>query len=108
MIPLLAEHKNAVAELCREFRIKKLDVFGSAATGDFDPDTSDIDFIVDLGDYANGEAWRFFDFADALEEVRGRRVDLLTDVQIRNPYLREAVEEQRVNVYDASNSQAAA
>ena len=51
MISLISDNKQAIANLCREFQIKKLDVFGSASTGAFDSDTSDLAFIVDLGEY---------------------------------------------------------
>jgi predicted nucleotidyltransferase len=50
MIPLVADNMDAIAQICREFRIRKLDLFGSAATGEFDPESSDVDFIVNLGD----------------------------------------------------------
>lgn len=49
MIALLEEKRDEIAALCREFRIKRLDVFGSAATGELDSKTSDIDFLADLG-----------------------------------------------------------
>lgn len=108
MISLLTDNKNAIADICRQFGIRKLDVFGSAATGEFDPDSSDIDFIVDLGGYERGVSRRFFRFADALEELFGCSVDLITEEQISNPYFRQSVEKQRVNIYDARNREAAA
>ncbi len=108
VIPLVSGNKDAIANLCRKFHIKKLDIFGSAVTGSFDPDASDLDFVVDLGGYEHGVAGRYFGFADALEELFGRKVDLVTGEQIRNPYLRQAVEEQRVNVYEARNYEAVA
>lgn len=87
MIPLIAENKDTIVRLCREYGIRKLDVFGSAVTGAFNADTSDIDFIVDLGGYERGVSRRYFGFADALEQALGREVDLVTEVQIRDPLL---------------------
>lgn len=108
VIALVSGSTGAIANLCREFGIKKLDVFGSAATGAFNPETSDIDFIVDFGEYDRGTAWRYFDFADALEELLGQQVELITEEEIKNPYFRAMVEEQRVNVYNGPDDQAAA
>jgi predicted nucleotidyltransferase len=108
MIPLIADNKDAIAAICREFRIRKLDLFGSAATGAFDPETSDVDFIVDLGGYERGVFNRYMRFIDALEYLLGRHVELITDEQIRNPYLRQSVEEQRVNVYRSESREEAA
>jgi uncharacterized protein len=108
MIPLIASKRDEIAALCRAYGIRRLDVFGSAATGAFDPATSDIDFIVDLGDYERGVARRFFRFADALEALMGRDVDLITEAQISNPYFRESVSSSREIVYEAGDRQAVA
>jgi len=108
MIALISDNKDAIAALCRQYGIRKLDVFGSAAIGEFDPDTSDLDFVVDLGGYEPGVSRRFFGFVWALEDLLGVSVNLLTEDSIKNPYLREAIEEQRTRVYEAGDSQAVA
>ncbi len=51
MIALIEDNREAIAELCRQFGVRRLAVFGSAAKGTFDPATSDVDFLVDLGNY---------------------------------------------------------
>lgn len=108
MIALVSDNLDRIADLCREYGIRKLDLFGSAATGAFDPETSDIDLIADLGEYEPGVTRRVFAFADALEELFGHEVDLLTEAQIVNPYFRYSVDRARVSLYDAGNRQAAA
>lgn len=108
MIALIAERKDEIAALCRQYDIQHLDLFGSAATGEFDPAASDLDFVVDLGDYESGVARRYFAFADALEALFGRSVDLVTEPSISNPYFRAAVDRQRVRLYEAQDGQAAA
>ncbi len=108
MISLVSDNLDGIVALCREYRIQSLDLFGSAATGAFDPENSDVDFVCDLGEYEPGVADRLFAFADALEALLGRKVDLVTVPMIRNPYFRQAIDEQRVHLYAASNSQAAA
>jgi len=108
MISLISDNLDQIAAICREYRIRKLDLFGSASSGAFDPETSDVDLIADLGEYEPGVARRFFRFADALEVLFGREVDVLTEPMIRNPYFRQAVEEQRVNLYEARDPEAAA
>ena len=108
MIALITHNQSAIAALCREFGIRRLEVFGSATTDRFDAASSDVDFVVDLGGYERGVAKRFIRFARALEGLLGRNVDLITEEQIRNPYFREAVNEQRVTIPEAADSQAAA
>lgn len=108
MIPLVRDNLNAIVDLCRSHRIRSLDLFGSAATGTRNADANDIDFICDLGHYEPGVADRMFSFAHALEELLGKPVDLMTVPMIRNPYFRQAVDEQRVRLYETRDRQAAA
>ncbi len=108
MIDLVANKREEIAALCRLYDIRRLDLFGSAATGAFDPATSDLDFVVDLGEYESGVAGRYLDFIAAIEALFDRSVDMVTVNSIRNPYFREAVDEQRVNLYEARHRQAVA
>ena len=87
--------------MCQRHEVRRLDLFGSAARGDFQPEQSDLDFIVQFArtGYA-GYADVFLDFADALERLLGRKVDLLTERMIRNPYFRASVEATRQSVYE--------
>ena len=48
MIPLIEKKRLAVEELCRKYRVTRLEVFGSAVGESFDPERSDIDFLVEF------------------------------------------------------------
>ena len=50
MIPLITNHTDELAEICRRHHVKRLEVFGSAAVGDFNAEKSDIDFLVEFDD----------------------------------------------------------
>jgi predicted nucleotidyltransferase len=108
MIELVEIQKRELSELCRHYRVERLDVFGSAANGLFDPSRSDLDFLVRFGQrHPTGEyAERYLDFADALEKLFGRRVDLLTEQSIRNPFLKREVEASRQVIYEQSDCEA--
>jgi predicted nucleotidyltransferase len=84
---------DELAEVCRRFHVKRLEIFGSAVTGTFRPGSRDLDFLVNFGDQPLGP-WGalFIDFADALEALFGCRVDLIIARSIRNPYIRQAVD----------------
>lgn len=87
---------DALASLCRRYGVLRLDLFGSAATGNFDPGRSDVDLLVDLPELAPGAyADAYFGLLSALETLFGRRVDLLTGASLTNPYLRRRVEAER-------------
>ena len=77
MIADISRHRAELQALCRRFRVRRLEVFGSAARGDdFDPARSDIDFLVEFAAEADDLA-RFVDFKEALEALLARRVDLI-------------------------------
>lgn len=102
MIDLIEKHRAEIGALCRQYGVLRLDLFGSAASGAFNEATSDLDFIATFADTRKpGYADRFLDFADALESLFGRSVDLITDGSIRNPYFQEEVDETRQPVYRA-------
>lgn len=101
MIDLIAQKREELIGLCRQFRVDHLDLFGSAATGRFDPTSSDLDFIIEFEDrVAPGLLNRYLDFAAALERLLGRPVDLLTPRSIRNPYFKQTLEATKETIYD--------
>lgn len=103
---LLVNKQAEVAALCRQFGVSRLDVFGSAAVGGFDPASSDYDFIAGFSAQPDvSMARRFLGFSDALEALLGRKVDLMTDRPIENPYLRATVDASRRTVYVESPSE---
>lgn len=108
MIDLIERNLPSISTLCQSYGVEKLDVFGSAATGAFDPERSDIDLIVTFADESPGLARRFVDFAEALESLFGRRVDLLIDKPFKNPYFRSSVNRSRVIIYARTDGEAAA
>jgi predicted nucleotidyltransferase len=104
MLPLIAEHRSEIAALCRRFGVRRLAVFGSAARGgDFDPQRSDVDFLVEF-DLREPDALSlktFFGFKEALEALFGRSVDLVEPGAMRNPYLKASIERSREPVFEA-------
>jgi len=71
MIEIIEENKSRIVALCKLHGVRKLDLFGSATTGAFDRDSSDLDFVVELGEYDDAIADRYLDLADGLESLFG-------------------------------------
>ena len=100
---IIQEKIHEIADLCRRYRVKHLEVFGSAAGDRFDPQTSDIDFIVEFFPMTPAEhANAYLGLAEDLEILFSRPVDLIELSAIRNPFFRQSVEETQVMVYAAS------
>ena len=101
MLREVEQKRQALAELCRRYRIRRLRLFGSAATGTFAPEASDLDFVAEFADTQSADyADRYFDFAEALERLFNRRVDVITQRSIRNPYFRAEVQKTAQVVYE--------
>ena len=102
MIALVDAKRRLLAELCQQMGVERLYLFGSAAKGAFDPNRSDLDFLVSFHTTEPGEYTRnYFALADSLEGLFGRKVDLVTDRMVQNPYFRELVEKTREPIYAA-------
>jgi hypothetical protein len=100
--PIVERHKEAIAEACRAFGVERLELFGSASRGDFEPSRSDIDFIVTFqSPGAAGYADRYLALAEALERIFERPVDLVTERSLRNPLLLQMIDRDRVSLYAA-------
>lgn len=108
MPPFIAEHLEEVRALCERHGIRRLDLFGSAATDRFDEQSSDLDFVVDFADRSPGYADRYLAVADGLETLFGRPVDLVTERSIKTPSFRRSVEASRKAIYDRGDGASAA
>lgn len=99
---LIEQHRKAISEVCRRHGIRRLEVFGSAARGDdFDPQHSDVDFLIQLDPHAHIGLSEYFAAKGELERILGREVDLVEASAIRNPYLRADIDRLRELVYAA-------
>jgi uncharacterized protein len=102
MMRQILEQKPAIEAACRRRRALRLDLFGSAAGGSFDPSCSDLDFLVD---FALGEpaeiADRYLGLLEDLESLLGRSVNLVIASSVRNPYFRQSIEATRSLLFAA-------
>jgi predicted nucleotidyltransferase len=108
MNEIITRNRPDIARLCQVHGVRKLELFGSAVGESFNRDTSDFDFVVDFADRSPGYARRYLSLADSLESLLGRKVDLITERSIKNPYLRSSINATKVVVYESEDGQAAA
>lgn len=94
-------NKQAFYTLCKEHEVKYLFAFGSAVTGNFDAAKSDIDLLVEIEEpdpIKKGE--KILSFWDKLEVFFKRKVDLLTNLSVKNKILRESIDSTKVLIYE--------
>ncbi len=101
MISAVKQKRDEVAQLCRRYHVARLELFGSAAEGSrFDPDKSDVDFLVEFSKTeAMNRADQFFGLKGDLEDLFGRRIDLVTTRSLKNPYFIRSINATREALY---------
>jgi len=97
---LIEQNRQQLERICRQRRVRRIDLFGSGAGSGFDPAHSDLDFLVTfeelgLDQYADA----YFGLLEDLQALFQRPVDLVVDSAIQNPYFRQAVESTRALIY---------
>jgi predicted nucleotidyltransferase len=98
----VAQRAAEVGQLCRQFRVRRLELFGSAARGNDGQGQSDLDLLVEFellpaGSFADA----YFGLLESLEQLFDRPVDLVVASAIKNPYFRQVIEPTRVLIYAA-------
>jgi hypothetical protein len=99
---LVLHNLEAIADLCRKHRVRRLELFGSAVRDDFDPARSDVDFLVEFEPHERkGFDDVYFLLAQELETLLGRPVDLVEVQCLRNPYLIASINRTKRLLYTA-------
>lgn len=102
MIDLIEHHRTQIIALCQKYGISRLDLFGSAAAGNFDLGRSDIDFFYEFDGSDNSAlADRFFGFQRDLEQLLGVKVELVSALDATNPYFLQVANRNRLTLYAA-------
>ena len=99
---ILQDHQAQIRELCARLGVRRLEVFGSAVTDQFDQQRSDFDFLYEFENVRSPDiADRFFGLMDGLHALFGERIDLVDATSIRNPYFLRKINTQRRVLYAA-------
>lgn len=102
MQSFIEERQRELTELCECFGVRRLELFGSATGKRFDPESSDLDFLVDFDPAPYGLlADRYFGLLEALISLFGKPVDLVMIGAVKNPYFLQGIEPSRTLLYAA-------
>ena len=103
VISLISDKQAAIEALCQEFKVERLEVFGSASTGPWNSETSDVDFLVTYSPDWHHGGWMTSHYVlqGRLSDVLGRPVDLVLARQaFKSPVFDDAVQASRRIVYE--------
>jgi len=102
MQAIIEINKNKLIEICKEFKIKRLYVFGSVVGDDF-TDNSDIDFLLSFFDNLTPEQYtdNYIELHYRLRKLFFREIDILTERTLKNPYFVNQVNKSKQLIYEA-------
>ena len=97
---IITKNISKIKAVCDKQKIKSLFAFGSVCTDKFN-EQSDVDLLVtfkpmDFGDYADN----YFQTADIFEKIFQRKVDLVTEDSLKNPYFIKSVNQTKRLLYN--------
>jgi len=99
---IVSDQLDAVRQLCAQYHVRRLELFGSATNGGFDESASDLDFLVEFQPLAPADrADAYFGLLAAMQDLFRREVDLVETEAINNPYFMKTVDQQRTVLYAA-------
>lgn len=102
MIDEVRNKQLDISRLCQRYHVRRLDLFGSASVGNFDSQSSDLDFLVVFDSLPPREhADAYFGLLAELCDLFKRDVDLVELQAVNNPYFLEAAELSRLPLYAA-------
>jgi hypothetical protein len=100
---VVQEKLKQMMDLCKNRGVRRLALFGSAATGSFDRSSSDLDLIVEFNPMSPVEhADNYFGLMEDLQKLFDVPVDLIELAPIRNPFFRQVVAETEEVLYEAA------
>lgn len=104
MVEVVKKNISSITETCKKMQVKSLYLFGSGTRdADFN-DKSDLDFVFSFIKNKEGfpsAGFDYFDLLFALEEILGKKVDLVAEEKIKNRFFYDQVKKERVKLYEA-------
>lgn len=102
MIPAIQNQADSLRRLCLNYGVRRLVLFGSAATSTRLQDVGDLDFLVEFQPKAyKAYADTYFGLLEDLQQLFGRPVDLVVGSAVMNPYFLQSIERTKTLVYEA-------
>lgn len=101
MNKIVTDRIDELIQLCNVYSVKTMHVFGSVCTDKFN-DNSDIDILISF-DNLSVEQYtdNYFELHYKLQDLFGRKIDLLTDKSLSNPYFIKGMEQTKQLIYAA-------
>ena len=102
MVQIVENKLEEIIALCKVYNVSSFALFGSAAKDSMN-EQSDLDFLVEFSEEIDvlNYADNYFSFLEELENLLGKKIDLVSKNSLKNPILIEEIHRSKVNLYAA-------
>ncbi|HZW70899.1 MAG TPA: nucleotidyltransferase domain-containing protein [Hanamia sp.] len=104
MVKEVKNNIEGIKKICRKMQLQSLYLFGSGSTQKNHTVESDLDFIFKFKKNENGlpiSGYDYFDLMFDLEEITGKKIDLVAEEKIKNKYFLDRVNEEKIKIYES-------
>jgi uncharacterized protein len=104
MVALIKDNLKAIKDVCQKHHVRSLYLIGSAARQDSFTTDSDIDFLYRFKkeDIAEMEyADNYFELLFSLQKLLDRKVDLVAEEKMKNPYFIDSINKEKQIVFES-------
>ena len=104
MIAILKDNMDEIIETCKRMQLQSLYLFGSASNEKKFTKNSDLDFLYKFKKDKNGLTISQFDYFDLmfrLEEITGKKIDLVAEEKIKNKFFLARVNSEKIKIYES-------
>lgn len=98
---LLSNRISEITHVLKENKVKRAYAFGSICTDKFNKD-SDVDLLISFEDNLDPitYAQNYFKIVELTEHILNRKVDLITERSLKNPYFIKVMNKTKTLIYD--------
>jgi predicted nucleotidyltransferase len=102
MQKIIENKLEELKSICLSLNVKKLYLFGSAATDRF-TENSDIDLLISFSESLSLKQYtdNYFTFYYKLKELFQRKIDIIPEKNLSNPFLIESINETKTLIYES-------
>ena len=102
MQKIIEDNRENLINVCKTLQIERMYAFGSVVSSNFNEE-SDIDLLISFSKSLSIEEYtnNYFTLHYELRKLFNRKVDILTERSLSNPFFIESINESKVLVYEA-------
>ncbi len=104
MVAAVTNNMDKIIETCKKMQVESLYLFGSGTNSSKFNEESDLDFLFRFKKNEEGISisdYDYFDLMFTLEEITGKKVDLVAEEKLINKYFINRLNKEKIKLYES-------